>query len=86
MRQSQHAAHLNYHNRETTRLARHLSQCSVTHIFSAGLTVITRSLAGILKPAWAITKSFGVAEPGLTLPMPGPFAARSNLAGFGVDV
>ena len=28
----------------------------------------------------------GVAEPGLTLPMPGPFASQSNLAGFGVDV
>ena len=28
----------------------------------------------------------GVAEPGLTLPMPGPFASTSNLAGFGVDV
>jgi|GEM_PF-165578 len=28
----------------------------------------------------------GVAEPGLTLPMPGPFASSSNLAGFGVDV
>ena len=28
----------------------------------------------------------GVAEPRLTLPMPGPFASQSNLAGFGVDV
>ncbi|HEX6966796.1 MAG TPA: ABC transporter permease [Gemmatimonadaceae bacterium] len=28
----------------------------------------------------------GVAEPGLTLPMPGPFASTSNLAGFGVDL
>lgn len=28
----------------------------------------------------------GVAEPGLTLPMPGPFASKANLAGFGVDV
>jgi predicted permease len=28
----------------------------------------------------------GVAEPGLTLPMPGPFASTANLAGFGVDV
>lgn len=27
----------------------------------------------------------GVAEPGLTLPMPGPFASSSNLSGFGVD-
>lgn len=28
----------------------------------------------------------GVAEPGLTLPLPGPFASQANLAGFGVDV
>lgn len=28
----------------------------------------------------------GVAQPGLTLPMPGPFASSSNLAGFGVDL
>lgn len=28
----------------------------------------------------------GVAEAGLTLPMPGPFASTSNLSGFGVDV
>ena len=28
----------------------------------------------------------GVAEPGLTLPMPGPFSSASNLAGFGVDI
>ncbi|HEU4643568.1 MAG TPA: ABC transporter permease [Gemmatimonadaceae bacterium] len=28
----------------------------------------------------------GVAEPGLTLPMPGPFASTANVAGFGVDV
>ena len=28
----------------------------------------------------------GVAEPGLTLPMPGPFASTANLAGFGVDI
>jgi putative ABC transport system permease protein len=28
----------------------------------------------------------GVTEPGLTLPMPGPFASTANLAGFGVDV
>jgi putative ABC transport system permease protein len=28
----------------------------------------------------------GVAEPGLTLPMPGPFASSSNLSGFVVDV
>ncbi len=28
----------------------------------------------------------GVTAPGLTLPMPGPFADASNLAGFGVDV
>ena len=28
----------------------------------------------------------GVSEPGLTLPMPGPFASTANLAGFGVDV
>lgn len=28
----------------------------------------------------------GVAEPGLTLPMPGPFSTHANLAGFGVDV
>jgi predicted permease len=28
----------------------------------------------------------GVAEPGLTLPMPGPFASTANLAGFGVDL
>jgi hypothetical protein len=28
----------------------------------------------------------GVAERGLTLPKPGPFASTSDLAGFGVDV
>jgi predicted permease len=28
----------------------------------------------------------GVAEPGLTLPMPGPFSSSSNLAGLSVDV
>lgn len=28
----------------------------------------------------------GVTMPGLTLPMPGPFADASNLAGFGVDI
>lgn len=28
----------------------------------------------------------GVAEPGLTLPKPGPFGSTANLAGFGVDV
>lgn len=28
----------------------------------------------------------GVAEPGLSLPMPGPFASTADLAGFGVDV
>lgn len=28
----------------------------------------------------------GVAEPGLGLPIPGPFASSANLAGFGVDV
>ena len=28
----------------------------------------------------------GVAEPGLTLPKPGPFASTADLAGFGVDV
>ncbi|MES2523444.1 MAG: ABC transporter permease, partial [Gemmatimonadota bacterium] len=28
----------------------------------------------------------GVAEPGLVLPMPGPFASTANLSGFGVDV
>ncbi|HEU4632318.1 MAG TPA: ABC transporter permease [Gemmatimonadaceae bacterium] len=28
----------------------------------------------------------GVAEPGLTLPMPGPFASTADLAGFGVDL
>lgn len=28
----------------------------------------------------------GVAEPGLTLPMPGAFSSSANLAGFGVDV
>lgn len=28
----------------------------------------------------------GVAEVGLSLPMPGPFASRANLAGFGVDL
>ncbi len=33
--------------------------------------------------SWEIV---GVTTPGLTLPMPGPFADASNLAGFGVDV
>lgn len=28
----------------------------------------------------------GIAEPGLSLPMPGPFATTANLAGFGVDL
>ncbi len=28
----------------------------------------------------------GVAEPGLTLPMPGPFASSANLSGYAVDV
>ncbi|MEP6763484.1 MAG: FtsX-like permease family protein, partial [Gemmatimonadaceae bacterium] len=28
----------------------------------------------------------GVAEPGLTLPMPGPFSSQSNVAGFTIDV
>lgn len=28
----------------------------------------------------------GVSEPGLVLPMPGPFGSTANLAGFGVDV
>ncbi len=28
----------------------------------------------------------GIAEPGLTLPKPGPFASTADLAGFGVDV
>ena len=28
----------------------------------------------------------GVAEPGLVMPMPGPFGSTANLAGFGVDV
>lgn len=28
----------------------------------------------------------GIAEPGLTLPKPGPFASMSDLAGFGVDM
>ncbi len=28
----------------------------------------------------------GVAEPRLTLPMPGPFASTANLAGFGIDM
>jgi putative ABC transport system permease protein len=28
----------------------------------------------------------GIAEPGLSLPKPGPFASTANLAGFGVDI
>ncbi len=36
--------------------------------------------------ASAPSRSWVVAEPGLTLPMPGPFASSANLAGFAVDV
>ncbi|MEP6832580.1 MAG: ABC transporter permease [Gemmatimonas sp.] len=46
-----------------------------------------RSIVGRnLETSSGIFQIVGVAEPGLTLPMPGPFASQSNLAGFGVDV
>lgn len=39
-----------------------------------------------LETAGGTYQIIGVTQPGLTLPMPGPFASASNLAGFGVDL
>ena len=39
-----------------------------------------------LETSGGLIQIVGIAEPGLTLPMPGPFASTANLAGFGVDV
>jgi len=40
----------------------------------------------MLATAGASMEIVGVAEPGLTLPKPGPFGSTANLAGFGVEV
>ncbi|MGV3708290.1 MAG: ADOP family duplicated permease [Gemmatimonas sp.] len=50
--------------------------------FGGDRSIIGKNLTTDYKPIQVI----GVAQPGLTLPMPGPFASQSNLAGFGVDV
>lgn len=50
--------------------------------FGGDASIVGRNLETSSGPFEVI----GVAEPGLTLPMPGPFASTSNLAGFGVDV
>lgn len=40
----------------------------------------------LLQTATGSLEIVGVAEPGLTLPKPGPFGSTANLAGFGVDL
>lgn len=50
--------------------------------FGGDRTIIGRVFDGDGLPRRII----GVAEPGLTLPMPGAFSSSANLAGFGVDV
>jgi predicted permease len=50
--------------------------------FGGDRNVIGRSMTG----DGVSRRIVGVAEPGLTLPMPGAFSSASNLAGFGVDV
>ncbi|MEO7360199.1 MAG: ABC transporter permease [Gemmatimonadaceae bacterium] len=50
--------------------------------FGGDRTMLGRNL----ETSGASYEIVGVAEPGLTLPMPGPFASQANLAGFGVDV
>ena len=50
--------------------------------FSEDPSVIGRSI----ETAVGMRQVVGVAQPGLTLPRPGPFASMANLAGFGVDL
>ena len=50
--------------------------------FGGRVDVVGRSLETSIGPYEIV----GVAEPGLTLPMPGPFASSGDLRGFGVDV
>jgi putative ABC transport system permease protein len=50
--------------------------------FGGDSSMIGRNLATDRGPVQVV----GVAEPGLTLPMPGPFASQTNLAGNAVDV
>jgi putative ABC transport system permease protein len=45
-------------------------------------SIVNRSIRTAAGPRLVV----GVAEPGLSLPKPGPFASTANLAGFGVDV
>ncbi|HSA55480.1 MAG TPA: ABC transporter permease [Gemmatimonadaceae bacterium] len=40
----------------------------------------------LLQTAGGAYEIIGVTQPGITLPMPGPFATSANLAGFGVDL
>ena len=44
------------------------------------------ALGKMLQTSVGAMEIVGVAQPGLTLPMPGPFASNANLTGFGVDV
>lgn len=39
-----------------------------------------------LETSYGLIPIVGIAQPGLTLPMPGPFASSADLAGFGVDI
>lgn len=50
--------------------------------FGADRGIVGRTIRLLGEPFQVI----GVAEAGLTLPMPGPFASTANLAGFGVDI
>ena len=50
--------------------------------FGGDTSIIGKNLA----TDYLTVQVIGVAEPGLTLPLPGPFASQANLAGFGVDV
>lgn len=50
--------------------------------FGADRGIVGRTIRLFGEPFQVI----GVAEAGLTLPMPGPFASTANLAGFGVDI
>jgi predicted permease len=50
--------------------------------FSGDPSVLGKTIQTSVGPRQVI----GVAEPGLSLPMPGPFASRADLASFGVDL
>jgi putative ABC transport system permease protein len=53
-----------------------------THRFGGDPAIVGK----MLRTSGGSYEVVGVVEPGLTLPMPGPFASAANLAGFGVDI